>query len=221
MNSGQGIPTLKRFFTPSLLLGLCFLLITQTSCQNKSQTSIVIVAVDSLSVGDISCAQKLAARSGLSVLCEESVRFTHAYTPSTLSVPAMASLVTGTYPFHHGLHNNGSPGLPSSFQTIAEVAVEKKYRTGFFSGGAPLFRKTGLNQGFEFFEDGFVPNLDQIFKPFNKNIDIFENWLNQEVKGDSFLAYFYVPDLLFLDTVTTSVKMVINGCNSLIGPKVR
>ena len=205
MNSGQGIPTLKRFFTPSVLWGLGLLLLTQTSCQNKPQTSIVIVAVDSMSVGDISCAQKPLARSGLSVLCEESVRFTHTYTPSTLSVPAMASLLTGIYPFQHGLHHNGAPGLSSSFQTAAEVAVEKKYRTGFFSGGAPLFRKSGLNQGFEYFEDGFVPSLDQIFKPFNKNIDAFETWLNQEVKSDAFMAYFYASDLNFIETPTTSV----------------
>ncbi len=132
------------------------------------------------------------------------MRFTHTYTPSTLSVAAMTSLLTGTYPFQHGVHHNGGPGLPSSFQTVAELAIEKKYRTGFFSGGAPLFRKTGLNQGFEVFDDGFVPNLDQIFKPLKKNIDAFEAWLNQDVKGDPFLAYFYVPDLNFIDTQTIS-----------------
>ncbi len=187
------------------MLGLCLCFLTQTSCQNKSSTSIVIIAVDSLSVGDLSCAQKPSSRSGLAVLCEDSLRFTHAYSPSPLSVPAMTSLLTGVYPFQHGLHHNGSPGLPSNFNTVAELALEKKYRTGFFSGGAPIFRKTGLNQGFEVFDDGFVPNLDRIFKPFKKNIDSFETWLNQEVKGDSFIAYFYVPDLNFIETTTVSI----------------
>ncbi len=198
---------MKRSMTSSIgwLLGLLMCLITQTSCQNKGSTSIVIIAVDSLSVSDLSCAQKPTSRSGLAVLCEDSLRFTHAYTPSALSVPSMTSLLTGIYPFQHGLHHNGSPGLPSNFNTVAELALEKKYRTGFFSGGAPIFRKTGLNQGFEVFDDGFVPNLDRIFKPFRKNIDSFEVWLNQEVKGDSFLAYFYVPDLNFIETPTVSI----------------
>lgn len=187
------------------MLGLCLCLLTQTSCQKKSSTSIVIIAVDSLAVSDLSCAQKPTSRSGLAVLCEDSIRFTHAYTPSPLSVPAMTSLLTGVYPFQHGLHHNGSPGLPSNFNTVAELALEQKYRTGFFSGGAPIFRKTGLNQGFEVFDDGFVPNLDRIFKPFKKNIDSFETWLNQEVKGDSFIAYFYVPDLNFIETPTVSI----------------
>ena len=207
MNSGQGIPIRKRSITSciKLLLALVCALITQTSCQKKTSTSIVIIAVDSLSISDVSCAQKPAARSGLALLCEDSLRFTHAYTPSPLSVPAMASLLTGYYPFQHGLHHNGSPGLPSTYQTVAELALEKKYRTGFFSGGAPIFRKTGLNQGFEVFDDGFVPNLDQIFKPFKKNIDSFDTWLHQEVKGESFIAYFYVPDLNFIDTTTISI----------------
>ncbi len=165
----------------------------------------VIIAVDSLSVRDISCAQKPSSRSGIAILCEDSVRFTHAYTPSVLSVPAMTSLLTGIYPFQHGLHHNGAPGLNSTFQTLAEVAIEKKYRTGFFSGGPPIFRKTGLNQGFEVFDDGFVPNLDRIFKPLKKNIDSFQTWLQQEVKDDPFVAYFYVPDLNFIETQTASV----------------
>jgi hypothetical protein len=203
VNSGQGIRTLSRH-RAGFLLGLFYLLLTQTSCQQSHSTSIVVVAVDSLSVGDISCTQRQASRSGLVVLCEDSIRFTHAYTPSTMSAPTLASLLTGLYPFQHGLHNNGSPGLPSSFQSVAESAVEKKYRTGFFSGGAPIFRKTGLNQGFEVFDDGFVPSLQQIYKPFKKNIDAFEVWLSQEVKHDPFIAYFYVPDLNFIDTVTVS-----------------
>ena len=138
------------------------------------------------------------------MLCEESIRFTHAYTPSTLSAPALASLLTGLYPFQHKLRHNGVPGLSASAQTLAEAAIENGYRTGFFSGGPPIFKKTGLNQGFEVFDDALAPSLQSLFKPFEKNIAAFEKWLDQEVGGSPFLAFFYVPDLSFLETKTIS-----------------
>lgn len=195
MNSGQGIV---------FLLGLLVILLTQTSCQKKPPTSIIVVTVDSLSVGDISCSQRPSSRSGLSALCEESVRFTHAYTPSILSAPALASLLTGQYPFVHGLHHNGAPGLSPLTKSLSEAAVEKKFRTAFFSGGPPIFRKTGLNQGFEVFDDGYVPSLEALFKPFSKSLISFEKWLDQEVQRSPFVAFFYVPDLAFLETKTVS-----------------
>jgi hypothetical protein len=189
-----------------LMFGSLFLLLiaTQTSCQKKTSKAIIVIAVDNLSVGDISCSQRPASQSGLTVLCEESVRFTHAYTTSTLSAPAIASLLTGLYPLEHGLHHNGVPGLNPAAKTFAEAAIDAGYRTAFFSGGPPIFKKTGLHQGFEIFDDILTPSLQSLYKPFSKNIESFEHWLNQEGGNGPFVAFFYVPDLSFLETKTIS-----------------
>jgi hypothetical protein len=202
MKFGQDIVLFKKYV--GLLLCSTLALLTQTSCQKYSSKAIIVIAVDSLSVGDISCTQRPASRSGFTVLCEESIRFTHAYTPSTLSAPALASLMTGLYPFQHKLHHNGVPGLNASLQTLAEAGIENGYRTAFFSGGPPVFKKTGLNQGFEIFDDNFSPSMQSLFKPFKKNIESFEKWLDQEVGSSPFIAVFYVPDLSFLETKTIS-----------------
>src|ERR1700744_4519468 len=94
-----------------LLLTLLATSLVQLSCQSTSKPSILVIAVDDLTVTDILCNEETAKsyRSGFEILCQESVRFTHAFTPSTLSVPALASMLTGLYPYQNKVRNNGSP----------------------------------------------------------------------------------------------------------------
>lgn len=190
-----------------LILPILFLIagLAQTACQRGDKKSVILIAVDDLPVSDVSCARENApeSKASLDLLCRESVRFTHAFSPSPLGVPAIASVLTGLYPFQHQLHHNGQ-GLSPTFTTIAEAAVQKRYRTAFFSGGAPVLRKSGLNQGFEVFDDSIVPDLTSFTRPFSRSIIQFDQWLKQEVGGSSFFAVFYVPDLIFTNTETAS-----------------
>ncbi|KHD89057.1 MAG: hypothetical protein OM95_05575 [Bdellovibrio sp. ArHS] len=114
----------------------------------------------------------------------------------------MASLLTGLYPYQHKVRHNGRPGLAPELELASELALQQDYRTSFFSGGAPVFRRSGLNQGFELFEDNLVPTFSSLFRPFKKNADAFMQWLHQDVGPDSFFSVFYVPDLIFTTTVT-------------------
>lgn len=164
----------------------------------------LIIAVDELTFTDITCRQEDVERSGFQLLCNESVRFTHAYTPSTLTVPSLASALTGLYPFQHKVRHNGAPGLAPEFDTAAEVALKQDYRTSFFSGGPPVFRRSGLHQGFELFDDNVLPTITSLFRPFKKNADAFTTWIKQDVSGDAFFTVIYVPDLLFTTTQTVT-----------------
>jgi len=165
---------------------------------------VLVIAVDELTATDVICSQDDSPRSGFQLLCNESVRFTHAFTPSTLTVPALASLLTGLYPFQHRVRHNSGPGLAPELEIVSEVALTQDYRTSFFSGGAPVFRRSGLNQGFELFDDNIVPNFKSLFRSFNKNAEMFAQWLKQDVGDEPFFSVIYVPDLLFTTTETVS-----------------
>ncbi len=187
-----------------ILFLLTLLCLVQLSCKKNEKPSFLIIAVDELTMTDITCNEDDKTHSGLQILCNESVRFTHAFTPSTLTVPALASLLTGLYPFQHNVRHNGGPRLAAEIELASEVAIKKGYRTSFFSGGAPVFRRSGLNQGFEVFDDNLVPTFSAIFRNFKKNVDIFTTWLTQDVDSDPFFSVLYVPDLLFINTETST-----------------
>ncbi|MBV2169005.1 MAG: sulfatase-like hydrolase/transferase [Bdellovibrio sp.] len=186
----------------SLLITL--LSLVQLSCKTNDRKSVLVIAVDELTSTDISCSQEEGERSGFQLLCNESVRFTHAFTPSTLTVPALASVLTGLYPYQHKIRHNGAPGLAAEFELASELAIKQDYRTSFFSGGAPVFRRSGLNQGFELFEDNIIPSFSGLFRPFKKNADAFLQWLKHDVDNDAFFSVIYVPDLLFTTTETVT-----------------
>jgi hypothetical protein len=170
------------------------------SCQNSKPPAVIVIAIDDFSVNDVVCSQdQLESRpSGWLKLCRESIRFTHAYTTSTLSLPALASLVTGMYPFQHGLRYNSGQYLKPELRTISEEAVAKKWRTSFFSGGAPVFRKSGLHQGFEYFDDIWNVSPTEIYKTFKRSLVDFKDWYKDDVEDGPFLSFFYVPDLAYV-----------------------
>lgn len=190
---------LRIIFTLLLLaVGL-----VQMGCQRGNKNAILIIAVDDLSVVDVNCSQDSELKSGIQVLCKESVRFTHAFSTSTLAVPSMASVLTGLYPLQHKVRHNAA-NLAPEVETIPEVALQKSYRTSFFSGGAPVFRRSGLNHGFELFEDNITPTPNNLFRPFKKNTELFLQWLDQDVGHSRFFSVIYAPDLLFTTTETVT-----------------
>lgn len=135
-------------------------------------------------------------KSGLAEICKNSVRFTHFFTSSALSLPAVTSLLTGQYPFQNGVHNNSDFLRPES-TSLAEVAIGKKYHTAFFSGGPSILRKSNLHQGFEVFDDHWTPNARKIHRPFNRSAELFSVWFKQDVGSNPFFAMIYAPDLNF------------------------
>ena len=177
------------------------LILFQTACgftgKHKSP-SVLVIAVDSLKHDDVSCSSFIETRPfyGFFELCRQSFKFNNAITTSVLAAPAMTSILTAKYPFEHGLIHNGSGQfLSAEVETIPELLVKKQIRTSFFSGGAPLFRKLGISQGFEVFNDYVSISYERLFRSAFENVNLFLSWLSQV--NSSFFSVIYFPDLQF------------------------
>ena len=192
-----------------------FFAMTLSSCSLKTNrtSSVLVIMVDQLGFHNISCGENSSGNvksnpwqgvSGFQILCNESVRFTHAYTPSTMTASAAASIFSAKYPIVHGLRHNGNQFLNAKFKTATEVALSKSFRTSFFSGGPPIFRKSGLGQGFEVFEDNIQINLKRFYRPASESIRLFLNWNEQENSRHPFFSSIYLADLQFEDVPTTN-----------------
>ena len=182
----------KYFFALLLFFSSCV-------ARKNSPPSFLILAVDSLGFDSVSCNYEGAPvlKSGFDFFCESGIRFHHAYTPSVMAQPVMASLLTGLYPYEHGVWSNGSHFLSSQFKTLSELAVQKGYRSSFFSGGGAVWRKSGLSQGFEVFDDNIQLTWKRVYRPAEENIQLFLNWLDRSAKKQSFFSVLYFPDIHF------------------------
>ena len=187
--------------------GVAIFTLSLTGCDlpYDSRPSVLVVAVEGLSFESLSCdAEETTERTfeGLRPFCEEAVRFSHAFAPSTMSQASMASLLTGLYPVDHGVHHNGGDFLSAKFRTLAEGALGKGYRTQFVSGGAPIWRKSGLAQGFEVFDDSVEISPGLYYRSAVEVIRIAKNWIDHESAGSPFLSVLYLNDLQFPQITT-------------------
>ena len=176
------------------------LCLSACSVSDIRSPSFLILVVDSLGFNSVSCYEddsKLVQKSGFAQFCQSSIRFHHAYTPSVLAQPALASLLTGLYPYEHGVWSNGSHFLSSRFKTVPEEAIAKGYRSSFFSGGGAIWRKSGLAQGFEVFDDNIHLSWKSVYRPAQKNIQLFLKWLDRLNRQQPFFSVLYFPDLQF------------------------
>ncbi|OFZ10856.1 MAG: hypothetical protein A2Z20_03870 [Bdellovibrionales bacterium RBG_16_40_8] len=186
---------------------MVFIILSLSACAWKAsqKPSVLIIAVEQLNSEVFFCQETDAEFSeGLGALCHDGVRYTHAYTSSTMSQAALASLFTAKYPRENGVWHNGAQYLSEKFETVPEVAVKTGYHTSFFSGGPPIWSKSGLDQGFEVFDDNISISTRGIYRAAEKNFDLFLNWRNEITDGRPFFSTIYLADLQFAQTVTTS-----------------
>lgn len=180
-----------------ILVTTSVVLLSKVANQKQINSSILIIAVEELGPSEVNCPEEpdTDGFSGFQIMCAESIRFTHAYTPSILSGPALASLLTGLYPADHGLRHHDVSALSNKAQTLGQQAQKLKMRTSFISGGAPILRKLGLHKGFDTFEDQFPLHPQKIFRSIEDSNKLFLRWLDEDKQN--FFSVLYSSDLLF------------------------
>ena len=72
-----------------------------------------------------------------------------------VTLPSHASILTGLYPFEHGIHDNAGYRLPEESLTLAAMLRAEGFATGAFVGASPLDSRFGLDKGFDVYDDRF------------------------------------------------------------------
>ena len=91
----------------------------------------------------------------LDALAQASVLFERVVSPVPLTLPAHSSLLTGTNPTYHGVHDNHAFRLPDDQVTLAEILKQQGFVTGAIVSAFVLDSQFGLDQGFAHYVDEF------------------------------------------------------------------
>ena len=89
----------------------------------------------------------------LEALAKRGTWFQTCLTAQPLTLPAHASLLTGLYPFHHGVRNNGTYQLQPKAITLGEELRAAGYSTHAIVSSFVLDSQFGLDQGFDSYDD--------------------------------------------------------------------
>lgn len=119
-----------------------------------TRANLLLVTIDTLRADHLGCYGDADIDTPhLDRLAAEGVRFDQVATTTPLTLPAHASILTGRYPFHHGVRDNLNFRLSDEATTLAEVLATAGYATGAFVGASVLDIRTGLARGFDTYSD--------------------------------------------------------------------
>ncbi|MDH7513914.1 MAG: sulfatase-like hydrolase/transferase [Clostridiales bacterium] len=189
------------FLALAALLTYNFLLAPGADIKKDSSLNVLLVTLDTTRADRLGCyGYEKAKTPNLDALAASGVQFLNAYCQVPLTTPSHCSILTGTYPLYHQVHNNGSYALPAGLTTLAEVLKEKGFKTAAFVSSFTVDSRFGLAQGFDVYDDRFAEG--QAFKALNSErkaedvFAVFFRWLRGSQAQPFFCwVHFFDPHL--------------------------
>ena len=150
----------------SLRLALVAILILATGCRSGPGTAVsapahegadvILVTIDTLRADALGFAgNRRVETPTLDRLAAAGRVFDDAHAHNVVTLPSHANILTGLYPYQHGVRDNSGFTLSPKVPTLATLLKRAGYATGAVVGAFPLDASFGLNQGFDLYDDHF------------------------------------------------------------------
>ena len=166
-------------------------------------THIVLISIDTCRADHLQCYEQPAPAiasaawqvsephtPNLDALSEEGILFENVVSPAPITLPAHCTMLTGTIPPYHGVHDNGTYYLDDVITTLPEVLRDHGYVTGAITSAFVLDSRYGLDQGFDDYNDRF----DEPGAVERKGAETTQyacSWLDQHQHEQGFLFLHY------------------------------
>lgn len=140
-------------------IGLFFLAIATAGTlhvlrRSEAQGNLLLITLDTVRADRLGCyGYERISTPNIDWLAANGILFEKAIAAAPLTLPSHATIMTGLYPYTHGVRDNTSSRLSDKAVTLAEILSERGYRTGAIIGAFVLDAQYGLDQGFGFYED--------------------------------------------------------------------
>lgn len=127
---------------------------------NSGPPNVVLITIDTLRADHLHCyGQPLPTSPHIDAFAARSVVFERAIAASGYTGPAHSSIMTAKYPRRNSMgFSNGLLAL-AGVETLAEAFQQGGYATAAFVSNAVLGARSGLDRGFEVYDDQF-PNVE-------------------------------------------------------------
>ncbi len=126
----------------------------------ESDSNVLLVTIDTLRRDHVGIydEEQAVPTPNFDAFARQGVLFKDAVTPMPETGPAHASLFTGLHPVRHGVLSNGHV-LAAGYTTLAERLADEGYATAAFVSSFAVDSRTGLDQGFQIYDDDFFPAI--------------------------------------------------------------
>jgi len=123
------------------------------SLASNADRNILLVTIDTLRADALGAYGGHASTPNLDALASHGARFDFAHAHAVVTLVSHASILTGRYPYEHGIRDNTGYRLRPEQPTAATLLKARGFSTAAFVGGFPLDRRFGLTPGFDVYDD--------------------------------------------------------------------
>jgi len=157
----------------------------------EGRPNLLLITIDTLRADRLGCYGGREVKTpAIDALASRSVLFERAFAHTPLTLPSHASILLGTTPPFHGVHDNSGFIVRDEFLTLAEWLKDRGYATGAFVGAFPLDSRFGLTQGFDIYDDDYGSQSRDEFVFVERKAEAVVNraisWL-EDTKGSWFV----------------------------------
>lgn len=147
--------------------------------------NVLLITIDTLRADALGFAGGAAATPNLDALARSGVTFDFAHAHAVVTLPSHASILTGLYPFAHGIRDNAGYRLARGTTTLATFLKASGYATGAFVGAFPLDARFGLGDGFDVYDDRYpgrarASDLLMPERPADQVVAAASAWIRQQ-----------------------------------------
>src|SRR4030095_5683180 len=119
---------------------------------------IVVISIDTLRADHLPAyGYKKVKTPAIDALAADGVIFERAYSHAPQTLPAHVSLLSGRLPFETGVRDSVGFAVKSGGRLLPQMLRERGYTTAGVVSTYVLRKETGINQGFDFFDDEMPP----------------------------------------------------------------
>jgi arylsulfatase A-like enzyme/cytochrome c-type biogenesis protein CcmH/NrfG len=153
---------------------------------------IIIVSIDTLRADHLPAyGYRKIQTPAIDELAASGVVFERAYSHATQTLPAHIALLAGRLPFETGVRDDAGAGKPTG-RLLPELLRDRGYSTAAVVSASLLRKQTGINQGFDFFDDEMPANPEEPSaevgqRDGTESEKIAEHWLDTSGTSRAFL----------------------------------
>ena len=163
----------------------------------KDIRHILLISIDTCRADYLSCyGYPRKTTPNIDAVAQEGVLFKNAVSPVPLTLPGHSSMLTGTIPSYHGVHDNEGYKLGQSHVTLAEILRRNGFTTGAIISAFVLDSQFGLDQGFDSYNDEFEEEIENTIINQRRGGEVSRfavNWL-VEHKSEKFFLFLHYFD---------------------------
>jgi len=138
-------------------------LVLLTCRRNSGPPDVILITIDTLRADALGYAGNTRVKTPyLDSLAAKGIVYTSAHAHNVVTLPSHTNIITGLYPYQHGLRDNAGFHLDASHPTIGAMLKTAGYTTGAFISAFPLDSRFGLNAGFDLYDDKYREASDPL-----------------------------------------------------------